>query len=134
MMPGPIEAIAACGKRIAELEAEMQDTFQHIVSDDFLEWLEGVHELWTQAEAALRYMTIERDSLTEDRDDLLTEKKQSEAALAARNRMLRLFNELEYAARQAVHGDVDESAKGWMRMESVLGELANLRARVEEGS
>jgi len=33
-------------------------------------------------EAALRYMTIERDSLTEDRDDLILEKKQAEAALA----------------------------------------------------
>jgi vacuolar-type H+-ATPase subunit I/STV1 len=58
--------------------------------------------------------------------------KQADEALAARERMLRLFNELEYAARQAVHGDVDESAKGWMRMESVLGELADLRARAEE--
>jgi chromosome segregation ATPase len=36
-----------------------------------------------ELEAALRYMTVERDSLTVDRDDLLLEKKQAEAALAS---------------------------------------------------
>jgi uncharacterized membrane protein YccC len=56
----------------------------------------------------------------------------AEAALAERDAMLRLFNELEYAARHAVYGDVDESATGWMRMKSVLGELADLRKRAEE--
>jgi len=75
-------------------------------------------------EAALRYMTIERDSLTEDRDDLILEKKQAEVALAERERMLRL----------AWTETVQAESYYWKYHDNVDEWLADLRARAEEGS
>jgi DNA repair exonuclease SbcCD ATPase subunit len=84
---------------IAELEAENKWLKERVRLTE-AQFCQRAEQL-EQAEAALRYMTVERDSLTEDRDDLLVEKRQAEAALLNQQALATANVELAERAEQA---------------------------------
>jgi hypothetical protein len=95
--------------------------------------VEAQAERIAELEAALRYMTIERDSLTEDRDDLIVVRDRAEAALAERDREVTHWGSV-VRVQAAVLARVRKTwyplpIDRWYRQE----EEADLRARAEKG-